>query len=235
MSDASFTPVRRDFVFDETCHVCPRKLTSNVAMILRDSLGREVPFGPVCAKNTLDPEGQRLLRQAPDFTKAAPGQDVEGACGGRGGTGRGGKRNADNTALQFRRAVTYLLLRQRKLAHIPVAGYGRFSVYADTFDETGSLAENAVTHLLNVERKSVGTKFGFDNLQAVYGYDRCIDRTLLSLPPKKQNWLKDVQTFLRKRLYLTESQAQGVENWFKHIPGHQPLSPKGFQWAWNQK
>ena len=83
-----------------------------------------------------------------------------------------------------------------------------------------------------VERKSVGTKFGFDNLQAAYGYDRCIDRTLPFVPAEKRDWLKDVQASLRKRLYLTEAQAQGVENWFKCIPGHQPLSPKGFQWAW---
>ena len=235
MTDAPFTPVRRDFVFDEKCHKhgCPRKLTSNVAIILRDAHGHEAPFGPVCAKNALDPEGQRLLRQVPDFTKAAPGQEIEpGSGGGRGGTGHGGNSDTDNTALQFRRAVTYLLLRQRKLAHIPSAGYSRFSVYADTFDQTDSLPKDAVEHLLNVERKSVGTKFGFDNLQAVYGYDRCIDRTLLSVPPEKQDWLKDVQASLRKRLYLTEAQAQGVENWFKYIPGHQPLSPKGFQWAW---
>ena len=52
------------------------------------------------------------------------------------------------------------------------------------------------------------------------------------VPPEKQDWLKDVQASLRKRLYLTKAQAQGVENWFKHIPGHQPLSPKGFQWTW---
>lgn len=89
------------------------------------------------------------------------------------------------------------------------------------------ITPNNVSRL--VERKSVGTKCGFDNLQTVYGCDRCIDRTLLFVPPEKRDWLKDVQASLRKRLYLTKAQAQGVENWFKHIPGHQPLNPKGFQ------
>ena len=89
------------------------------------------------------------------------------------------------------------------------------------------ITPNNVSRL--VERKSVGTKCGFDNLQTVYGCDRCIDRTLLFVPPEKRDWLKDVQASLRKRLYLTKAQAQGVENWFKHIPGHQPLNPKVFQ------
>ena len=236
MSNSSFTPIRRDFVFDETCHVCPRKLTSNVAIILRDNLGQEFPYGPICAKNALDPEGQRLLREIPDFTKAAPGPENESGTGrGSTGTRHGGNNGTDITDKQFRRAVTYLLLRQRKLAHIPAAGYGRFSAYADMFEETNLLPKDSIAHLLNVERKSVGTKFGFDNLQAVYGYDCCIERTLLSLPSEKQDWLKDVQASLHKRLFLTEAQAQGVENWFKYIPGHQPLSSKGFQWAWNQK
>ncbi|MCZ4283054.1 hypothetical protein O4H49_19880 [Kiloniella laminariae] len=236
MSNASLIPVRKDFVFDQTCHACPRKLTSNVAVILQDELGQDFPYGPVCAKNALDHEGQRLLKQIPDFTKAAPGQENEpGAGRGSTDTRYGGSSGLGNTDRQFRRAVTYLLLRQRKLAHIPAANYKRFSAYADIFDQTNSLPEDSIAHLINVERKSGGTKFGFDSLQAVYGYDCCINRTFLSLPAEKQDWLKDVQTSLRKRLYLTEAQAKGVENWFKYIPGHQPLSPKGFQWAWKQK
>ena len=233
MLDTSFSPVRRDYVFDEKCHACPRKLTSNVAIILRDVHGREFPFGPKCAKDALGPEGQRLLRHVPDFTKAALGQEREGTVdGGAGGAGNSGVRDADETARQFRRAVTYLLLRQQKLAHVPAAGYGPFSTYADTLEQTGTLPEDAVAHILNVERKNIGTKFGFDNLQAVYGYDRCIERTLASVKPEKQDWLKDIHASLRNCLYLTEAQARGVGNWFERIPGHQPLSPQGFQWTW---
>ncbi len=232
MPDTSYVPIRRDFVFDETCHICPRKLTSNIAIIMRGSHGQEVPFGPICAKAILDLEKHILLRQMPDFTKAAPSQTSK-RSGGNSNRYDGGNESAKSPGQQ-RRAITYLLLRQRKLAHIPAAGYDQLSDYADAFDETGSLTEDAIRHLLNVDRKSDGTKFGFDNLQALYGYDRCIERTLLSVPPEKQDWLKDVQAFLRTRLYLTQPQAQGVENWFKYIPGHQPLDPKGFQWAWRK-
>ncbi|MEP3246409.1 MAG: hypothetical protein ABJN40_18845 [Sneathiella sp.] len=234
MLDTSYIPIRRDFVFDETCHICPRKLTSNIATIMRDSHGQEVPFGPICARAVLDLEKHILLRQIPDFTKAAPTQTTGKSGDNISKSKSDGKNESAKSAGQQRRAITYLLLRQRKLAHIPAAGYDQLSGYADTFDATGSLTEDAVRHLLNIDRKSDGTKFGFDNLQALYGYDRCIARTLLSVPPRKQDWLKDVQAFLHTRLYLTQPQAQGVENWFKYIPGHQPLDPRGFQWAWRK-
>ncbi len=178
---ASFnTPVRKDFVFDATCHVCPRHLTSNIATVLSDELGREFPFGPTCARNNLDEEGLRLLRRIPDFTKAAPREERESGRGGVGGSG-GARAPHDDQDRRFRRAVTYMLLRQERLKHIPEAGYRAFSDYSASYRENNTITDAAINHILNVDRKNAGSRYDFDNLQAVYAYDCCITRAFRAL------------------------------------------------------
>ena len=76
MSETNYIPVRKDFVFDAKCHVCPQPLKSNVAMILKDDNGKEYPFGPVCAKKAIGSANHALLKQIPDFTKAALPQET---------------------------------------------------------------------------------------------------------------------------------------------------------------
>ncbi|WP_448192328.1 hypothetical protein [Azospirillum sp. sgz301742] len=231
-----YTPVRRDFVFDEKCRrepPCSHPLTSNVAIILRDEEGRELPFGPTCAKNALDEEGQRQLRLIPDFTKAAPGERKPGT--GRGGGGNsGGSTQVDLEEQRYCRAVTYLLLRQERLIHVPSAGYKPFVEYLAHFRQTGELAGPMIDHILNVAASQDGTKYGFGNLQALYAYDCCIKRTLRSVRPERQKTLLDLREKLHKWLHFTQPQAQAVENWFNKIPGHQPLDPSGFSWAWRK-
>lgn len=226
-----YTPIRRDFVFNMKCHVCPQPLSSNTAFILRDDEGLEHPFGETCAGKLLGEDGPRRLRQVPDFTKAAPGRERDGPGGG-GGNGGGGRGDGHQAERRLCRAITYLLLRQEKLAHIPAAGYAEFEAYYDSFRRTGELTEDSIRHILNVEHNRAGQQFGFDNLQAIYAYDCCITRALQIVEPGRRQWLTDVQRTLRRFLNLSEPQARGVENWLSRIPGHQPLSPRGFQWAW---
>jgi len=228
-----YIPLRKDFVFDVKCHVCPRALTSNVAIILCDNQGREYPYGPTCVRKELDKDGLAKLKSIPDFTKAAPGEEHEGRK--TGGGGPGGAGYPDNQVARMRRAVTYLLLRQERLAHISGATYEPLAAYADDYGQRRMLSGGAISHVLNIARKCADGKYGFDNLQTVYAYDRCIDRILQATPPAKQEWLNDVQASLRRNLYLSEKQAQGVENWFSNIPGHQPLNPIGFSWAWRSQ
>ena len=160
----------------------------------------------------------------PDFTRAAPGEQGDGGGGG------GGGGNDDPALRRIRRAISYLLLRQARLAHIPRAGYQEFVQYAEAYQEPHALPDAAVDHILNVERRQARSQYGFDNLQAVYAYDQHIERALSR--PGDGAFLRNVQRKLRNRLYLTQAQAQGVENWLKNIPGYRPLSPQGFAWAW---
>jgi hypothetical protein len=230
-----YTPIRRDFVFDAKCSAerCPRTLTSNVAVILRNDAGNELPFGPKCAKKQLDEEGLRQLRFIPDFTKAAPGEEREG--GGGGGSGGGpGPGPRDPQARLTARAITYLLLRQERLAHVPGAGYSGFAAYNETYQASRALSDDAVTHILNVERRQADGRYGFDSLQAVYAYDRCLTRALRAVDEDRREFLADVQGSLRRSLRLTEAQVHGIEKWFEKIPGYVPLDPSGFTWSWDK-
>ncbi len=175
MSETNYIPVRKDFVFDAKCHACPQPLKSNVATILKDENGKEYPFGPVCAKKAIDLANHALLKQIPDFTKATLTQETGvSSSQSHGGKNRNQNPPMDNTGQELTRAITYLLLRQRKLSHISVASYKPFSDYVDTFDNLGTLPQNAVTHIINLEKNQSTNKYGFNNLQAVYAYDCCI-------------------------------------------------------------
>lgn len=209
-------------------------MISNVAVILCDNQGWEYPLGPTCVRKVLNEEGLAKLKIIPNFTQAAPGEEREGRNNG-GGTRNVGGNPCDRETARLRRVLTYLLLRQERLAHIPGATYGPLAAYANDYRQSRQLSENALKHILNIERKCADGKYSLGNLQTVYAYDRCLDRVLEATPASKQGWLRDVQVSLRQKLYLSQKQAQGVENWFNNIPGHQPLNPTGFAWAWKQE
>ena len=230
MSGKNYTPIQKDFVFDARCHECSQPLKSNVATILKDENGKEHPFGPACAENLVGSVNHSFLKQIPDFTKATLSQEA-GAhsskkCGNKNHSQRAFLSKAD---MALMRSITYLLLRQRKLSHIPKVSYEQFSDYANVYKDTGTLPQNAVAHINNLEKKQSGDKYGFNNLQAVYAYDCCIIRAITKITNVNgQEFLENIQDFLRRNLYLTQGQVQAVENWLQYIPQHRPLNSRGF-------
>lgn len=186
-------------------------MISNVTVILCDNQGREYPFGSTCIRKILNEEGLAKLKVTPNFTQAAPGEEREGRNNGGAMINESGNPR-DREAACLRRVLTYLLLRQERLAHIPGATYDPLSAYANDYRQSCQLSENALKHILNIERKCADGKYSLGNLQTVYAYDCCLDRVLEATPTSKQGWLRDVQVSLRQELYLSQKQAQGVEN-----------------------
>ncbi|WP_141400362.1 hypothetical protein [Magnetospirillum sp. 15-1] len=222
-----FYPVRKDFAFDVQCHAkCGHTLKSNVATILCDEHGTEYPFGPTCARNHLDEDGAAQLRRIPDFTKAAPGQDREGGKRVDGEHSGGGVR--DDEAAKFKRIVTYMLLRQERLAHIPGAQLDVLGQYHAAYLEEGALSDDAVRHIGNIEKKTAGGRYGYNNLQTVYAFDRCIERAIRGIPEDRRSFVGDILRYLRDNLYLTQKQIDGLDKWLKRIDGYLPLDPSGF-------
>lgn len=225
-----YYPVRKDFAFDVRCHAnCGHKLRSNVATILRDENGKEYPFGKTCARKQLDAAGIEQLRRSPDFTKAAPGQEREG--GPRNPGDRTGGEARDDETVKFRRAVTYLLLRQDRLAHVPGAHYDVLEQYHTAYLAERTFSEAAIRHITNIERKAASGKYGFDNLQAVYAFDQCIGRAIHEVPEDRRGFLTDIQQYLRDNLYLTQGQVNGLDQWLRRIDGYLPLDSSKF---WRQ-
>lgn len=110
------------------------------------------------------------------------------------------------------RVAAFLIVRQRNSARASTEDFGRFSVCAGTFDQTGSSPEDSGAQIHSVKLNCCvpGSVLITGRQSMAMIVASTTARFLLAIMAGRP---RDAQTCLRKHLQLTESDAQRVENW----------------------
>lgn len=216
---------RIDFVDNEPCHFCNRRLKTNIAYILVGDEG-EVPSGPSCAKKNGSNHGNKI----PDFTKASldiPDEDNVDEDGQTTGTGTRSNTGGGKSKPSGFSELEYLRLRAEKLSGFKDAMFPKLNEIYKKYKSTG-LDESDVSYLANLIKKVTTEKplLSPKNLQTCYAYAFWLRRFL---EKKGENdFASSVLSQLQQKLKLSESQIVAINKWFQHIERMPLLDPKAF-------
>lgn len=216
------TVARIDFVEVGTrCHSCRHPLTSGSAYIVRESDDSEYPYGPSCIKRRV-PDFK--LHSYPDFTRAskvAPGEGerVEAA------------KEPDTVSVLVEEE--YLQLRYQKLQHFKIQSYELLDKAYTRYLNEGILSGEdrlMITRLLKKLPTSKLPGLSLSNLQACYAYDHWLTEAIGKLQEGKQDYLTELRSALRNRLFLTSGQVGAANKWLEKLK-MPALDPSPFSWA----
>ena len=211
--------IKKDFVNENTISFCGkgRKLSSGTAYFLLKPNGEIVYGGKQCAQENSNTD----LSQIPDFTKSLFSRR-------EGSTRIGSKTNLETTRndLNKSKALTYILLREEKLSEFKYysksLSFDVLQKYYETYKETCDLTQDAVNHIMNIEKKLSGKKLSLKNLSTCYAYEYVLERTLVHLEKKSNEdgikYVKSLRKYLYEKCNLTISQIEGLSKWLKYLP-----------------
>lgn len=210
--------LKKDFVHEDTESYCAKgkKLSSGKAYYLKDMNGNIHYGGKQCAEKY----AKNDLSHIPDLTKSLIARhDGHPTVGSTGGTG-GGQDNTEKS-----KAITYILLREENLSHYTLGGnsisYNILEGYYKTYKKDSDLPNNAVSHILNIERKST-KKLSLKNLLTCHAYQYILERTLEHLTQKSNSkgmqFINDLLNGLTKSCSLTNKQIDGLSKWLQYLP-----------------
>ncbi len=217
--------IKKDFVNEETESYCGkgRKLSSGKAYYLRDANG-VIHFG---GRQCAELHAANDLSQIPDLTKSLIARHE--------GQPNGGKnislRDNQQHDLEKPKAIAYLLLREEKLSEFrfknrPLS-YEVLKNYYFEYKDSLDLTSKAVSHILNIERKSmtVNKRYSLKNLSTCYAYKYILERTLDALiKNENQKGIKYVNDLINGEkgimqfCSLTEEQITGLSKWLQFLP-----------------
>ena len=210
--------LKKDFVHEDTESFCAKgkKLSSGKAFYLKDMNGIIHYGGKQCAEKYATND----LSQVPDLTKSLiarhDGHSTVGSSGGN-------YREQNNT--EKSKAITYILLREEKLSHYTLGGkgisYNILKKYYDVYQKDNDLPNNAVNHILNIEKKST-KRLSLNNLLNCYAYQYILERTLDYLTQKDNlkgiEFINDLLGGLTHYCSLTDKQIDGLSKWLQYLP-----------------
>lgn len=220
---------RIDFVSGTSiCHFCRRPLKRRVAYVLIDSRGQEVCCGSTCLVTRANfPRNV----ECPDFTRASMDVPKDGYGGDvrrRGGPGAVGGTLGKHKRPEMS-PEEYLRLRYEKLP-------GFKGVRIKTLDYvyeklvSGSLLQSdreAVQRFIAKVRQD-RPEYSPENLAACYAYYYWLTVALDHIPNEKRGFLYGMIERLKKHLFLTNSQVEGLNHWLAKIPSVPLLDPSLF-------
>ncbi len=213
--------IKKDFVNENTISFCGkgRKLSSGTAYFLLKPNGEIVYGGKQCAQENSNTD----LSQIPDFTKSLISRR-------EGSSSVSSKTNIELAStrnnLNKSKALTYILLREEKLSEFryynkPLS-FDVLKKYYNTYKETHDLTQDAVNHILNIEKKLSGKNLSLKNLSTCYAYEYILGRTLVCLEKNNNDagikYIKSLKEHLYKKCNLTVPQIEGLAKWLKYLP-----------------
>lgn len=211
--------IKKDFVNENTISFCGkgRRLSSGTAYFIKKPDGEIVFGGKQCAQENSTTD----LNQIPNFTKSLIARR-EGSIN----SGSKTTLKSSRSDLNKSKALTYMLLREEKLSKFEYyskpLSYDVFRNYYEIYKETYDLTEEAVNHILNIEKKLSGKRISLKNLSICYAYEYILGRTLATLENKNNNdgveYIKSLRKDLYKYCNLTLSQIEGLSKWLKYLP-----------------
>lgn len=214
---------RKDFVTDERCSYCGKRLTSGVAWIVRERDGTERPAGEVCAaSHAARPD---IL---PDFTRGGPDAEPAPRRARLPLVSPRAVRVPSGLPDHGRRAaaITYLRLRQEKLCHCRGVAMPYLEHYR-RLAATGKLEDRHYAELLHtmdiIERRA--PLLSPENLQSVYAADAALEHARRHLPPRTEPFLSSLAEYLRSHLYLTPPQVSTYNAIVREHRAGRPIRP----------
>ncbi len=116
------------------------------------------------------------------------------------------------------KAILYICLYEEKMNKFDLRKKKRFiqKMY-EIYKEKGSLSDNQVDVILEIEKQERQYRKSLKNLLTCYAYEYKIKRALEVLEEDKQDYMKSMLENLYKNLYLSDNQINGMKNWFKYL------------------
>lgn len=199
--------IHKDFSRGEQrCILCNRELKANKSYygyIYKDDKRLYGFFGKSCAEKIFS-----NLKHLPDLTKSLKIKTT--------------KEEVRPLSPKEEKAISYLLLRQDKLKDFK-AFEGRESLYRKDLEEYrknyveyGSLEDEEVEHILNIEKK-VPRVLGLENLLVCYAYAYKIELALSYIKEDRRAYLQSKLDFLKNNCFLSKRDIEGIEKWFDRI------------------
>ncbi len=176
----------------------------------------EVAAGPTCARK------HAPTVEFPNFTKSAHYADDQVELTGRGEKQEGRSQPTDEThraETERLRAITYLRLRQEKMADFAGVRYEALDSVYERY-RAGALTDDDVTRLERlaaaVERRRPLLSPG--SLQTAYAYHVLLRRSAEKIQvEEKREYLRSLDEYLRRNLRLTPAQIAGANRWLEHL------------------
>ncbi|ANV97733.1 hypothetical protein BBW65_02445 [Helicobacter enhydrae] len=201
---------KKDFVPPNTKSICNnRTLTSGKAYFLFDKdTGK---FFGYAGKECVSQYTNTDLSTIPDLTKSLLvnfEKNIKTV---------GNKTNHQSVNKNKDRAdaITYLLLRQEVMSEFNGIKYDVLENYYKTYMKSLELLDDAVRHILNIEKKL--PKFRLNHLLTCYAYEYKIGVAMEYVAEEKKEFLKSIQSHLRNHYTLSKEQINGLKKWFQFI------------------
>lgn len=214
--------IKKDFVNEDTESYCSnhKKLSSGKAYFLLDGQGNIHFAGKQCAEKYSKTD----LSTIPDLTKSLVSNHENPHV--TGGNLSGGNNKNDLTKAK---AIAYMLLREERLRDFTYnkksLSYEPLRKYNEQYQKTYDLPENAINHILAIEKKSVenfSSKLSLKNLSTCYAYHFILNRTLTYLEKKEKtggiHYISGILNDLKVKCILSANQIQGLANWLQYLP-----------------
>ena len=216
--------IKKDFVNENTISFCGkgRRLSSGKAYFIQNPNGDIIYGGKQCAEENSTTD----LTQIPDFTKSLITRR-------EGSQNNGNKTNHDTNRndLNKTKALTYMLFREERLPLFKYASkslsYEPLQEYYESYKETYDLSEDAIRHILNIEKKLSKSKIplrrlSLRNLHTCCAYEYILERTLDCLEKKNNKdgveYTKGLMDWLHNKCHLTVGQIDGLSKWLQYLP-----------------
>lgn len=214
--------LKKDFVNENEKSYCKgRRLSSGTAYYLQKDNGEIVYGGKQCAEEHSNTD----LSQIPDLTKSLIARHDGATTTGGNNTGVNGTKNDTSKS----KAISYILLREEKLSEFKYANkslsYSILNQYYQTYKDNNDLSDDAVKHILNIEKKSsenTKKKMSLQNLSTCYAYQYILERTLDYLEQKDNHdgikYINGMIKGLHDYCSLTTNQINGLSKWLQFLP-----------------
>ncbi|TXD96277.1 hypothetical protein ES754_11650 [Psychrobacter frigidicola] len=211
----TYKVIRRDLTeTTRKCDFCPRYLISLKAYVLENVETNELFYaGPKCAKNNV---GDNSLFGVPDLTKftMATGNREDSSIDGRGSTDI---NNRQRKAIEERKAIEYLMLRENKLVNELNCSYSVLREYYQK-SKIQKLSESDIIHINNIAYKAP-EHLTLSVLQKIYNYLFWIDVGIAKLDSGKTDFLVNVRRTIVSKRKITEGQKLAINRWLENIDG----------------
>ncbi|MFN8436009.1 MAG: hypothetical protein U0V72_00105 [Cytophagales bacterium] len=219
----SYKRIAIDFNQGEKCEFCPRTLSSFTGVLMQEiGTGRKLWAGTTCAKkHSMNPD-----EKIPNLVKAsyeAEPKDDEDESSSK-------SRKAANNPVDSpteEEAISYLVLRQEKLKHIPGINYSGLEELYKRY-ETGSLTDENILYLkrLIVKNNKDNKELSLHWLRNLYACEASLQRCLRKKPDSE--FFKSLQSQLHSKKSLSEKQIIKMNEELERIGFKHKVSPNAF-------
>lgn len=205
--------LKRDFVENDIRSIDNRPLPSGKAYFIQDESGN---ISYASRERVIIDFPDTDIRTIIDLTNGLI--TIYNHNGGGGGNGGNRARHLDLGTIKLNKSITYLIYTQEKMGNF--SGYSRNDFLKSVYDyyiKNNTLSQRQVEVVLDIEQQI--PKYSLPNLETCYAYEYKIKRSIQVLA-ENESGIKYMESMLEQlyaKLYLSENQINGINNWFKFL------------------